>query len=751
MYKCAVKEQNETVARCKYLRGKEEKTLKKIVAMLIAAGVICSLTACNREGAGKNTGPAGGYDPYAQYEDYNERSQAIYDDTLGEFYTAYEAAKAVGDVAQRYALMAIAEAKLLEAAVFLPLNSGGGNYAISRLAPYTIPSVLWGNDAERFHSALVTTLPITAAHREEMKTQWYAVKGSGEYESWARNYLKEKGYTLKDSYAMHYTSDPQTWDVLATSRASDADAIVNTYDGLYEYDCEGRLQPALAQSYEKTEHADGTVSYTFHLRQGVKWVDSQGRQVAEVKADDFVAGMQHMLDAGAGLEYLIAGHSAEDSLIVNAYQYQSGALYDFSQVGVRAVDDVTLVYTLTRDVPYFMTMLGYSVFAPMSREYYTAQGGRFGAEYDDTSTSYSYGRTPDHIAYCGPYLVANNTPENTIVFRANPAYWNVKGINIRTLTWNYNDGKDALKGYNDTMSGTIDGAGLNASSIEKAKADGVFDRLAYVGINDATTALAFYNLNRQAMSNFNDPSGAVSQKNEEQRQRAVAAMHNVHFRRALCFGANRGAYNAQIRGEELRYTAMRNSFTPGNFVTLPSKTMVQINGNSVIYTAGTAYGQIVQDQLDADGVNIKVWDPEAEAGNGSSDGFDGWYDPQKASQELALAVLELEQQGVDISAENPIYLDLPYFSGADQYTNRANAYKQSVEQALGGAVRINLVACTDMNSVYYAGYYIGSGAEANYDIYDISGWGPDYGDPQTYLDSILPQYAGYLTMMLGIF
>ena len=188
---------------------------------------------------------------------------------------------------------------------------------------------------------------------------------------------------------------------------------------------------------------------------------------------------------------------------------------------------------------------------------------------------------------------------------------------------------------------------------------------------------------------------------------------------------------------------MRNSFTPGNFVTLPSKTTVQINGNSVIYTAGTAYGQIVQDQLDADGVNIKVWDPEAEAGNGSSDGFDGWYDPQKASQELALAVLELEQQGVDISAENPIYLDLPYFSGADQYTNRANAYKQSVEQALGGAVRINLVACTDMNSVYYA--------EANYDIYDISGWGPDYGDPQTYLDSILPQYAGYLTMMLGIF
>lgn len=723
--------------------------MKRFLALTLAMTLCVSLCACNRRTG--SDGLAAVPDPYAEYEDYNDRCQAIYDDALGEYYAAYEQAKGARSLSMRYALMAIAEAKLLASAVMLPLNASGGNYAISRLAPYTVPSVLWGNDNQRFQNALVATKPITAAHREEMKAKWYDLKGTGGYLDWAQEYLEQKGYTLKNSYTIHYSSDPQTWDILATSKSADADAIVNTYDGLYAYDCEGRLQPALAKSYEKTEHDDGTVSYTFYLRSGVKWVDSQGRQVAEVKADDFVAGMQHLLDARAGLEYLVAGHSAEDCLIVNAYAYSTGSLRDFSKVGVKAVDDTTLVYTLTKDVPYFMTMLGYSVFAPMSREYYTAQGGKFGSEYDPASPSYSYGRSPDKIASCGPYVVASHTAENSLVFRENPSYWNKEAVTVKSFIWSYNDGKDALKGYQDTMSGTIDGASLNASSIEKAKADGNFDRLAYVGLSEAVTSMVFYNLNRQAVTNFNDQNGASSPKTTRQQERAKVAMYNVHFRRAISFAADRSAYNAQSKGEDLKTTALRNSFTPGDFVTLPEQVTVQIGDNEMTYLAGTPYGQIMQDQLEADGVEVTVWSPIAQGGNGSSDGFDGWYNPEAAARELETAIAQLAQQGLEISQENPIYLDLPYFSGADHYTNRVNAYKQSMEKALKGLVKINPVACPDMNTVYYAGYYIGYGYEANFDLYDLSGWGPDYGDPQTYLDTFLPQYAGYMTKMLGLF
>ena len=399
-----------------------------------------------------------------------------------------------------------------------------------------------------------------------------------------------------------------------------------------------------------------------------------------------------------------------------------------------------------------MTMLGYNVFAPMSRSYYESKGGKFGADFDNSAASYTYGKTPSDIAYCGPYLVSNFTSENTIVFTANPAYWNKDNITIKTLTWLYNDGQDALKGYNDTMSGVLDGASLNASAAEQAKTDGVFDTLAYVSATDATTFSAFLNVNRAATSNVND-GAVVSPKegDEEAMTRTHAAFLNVHFRRAIMFALDRATYNAQTVGEDLKYASLVNTYTPGNFVSLEEDTTVDINGTATTFPAGTYYGAIVQAQIDADGLTIKVWDPEAEGGAGSSTQFDGWYNPDEAAAELATAVEELAAEGVEVSAENPIYMDLPYFSGSEAFGNRANALKKSIETVLGGAVIVNLVECVDSNAWYYAGYYTDFGYEANYDFYDVSGWGPDYGDPQTYLDTFLPDYSGYMVKCIGLF
>lgn len=64
---------------------------------------------------------------------------------------------------------------------------------------------------------------------------------------------------------------------------------------------------------------------------------------------------------------------------------------------------------------------------------------------------------------------------------------------------------------------------------------------------------------------------------------------------------------------------------------------------------------------------------------------------------------------------------------------------------------INLVSCATQDDWYYAGYYTDLGSDANYDIYDVSGWGPDYGDPKTYLDTMLPDYAGYMVKCFGIY
>lgn len=733
--------------------------MKKILSLVLALVMALSLIACGQkpeapaptateaatEAAGDAAAEAAEYvDPYADVrEDYDALSEAIYMDVLGEFYEALETAKASTDTDERYALMAIAEAKLMEAGVYLPLTAGGGNYAISRVAPHTVSGIAWGNDSVRFHNVVVTTEPITTAHRDEMKAKWAELKGTGTYEAWAEEYLVEQGYTLKDSYTLGYPSDPMTWNLLATYRAADSEAICNTVDMLVEYDAENVMQPALATEWSVSD--DG-LTYTFKIREGVKWVDSQGRELAELTAGDFVAGMQHLLDACGGLEALAGDGYAN---IVGASDYLAGNITDFAEVGVKAVDDYTLQYTLTQPTPYFMTMVTYNPFAPLCKTYFEAKGGKFGADFAADAADYTYGKTPDDIAYCGPYLVSNLTSENTIVFTANPSYWNADNINMKTITWLYNDGQDKLKAYNDTMAGVLDGAGLNASAVEAAKADGYMDTIVYVAATNATSYGAFVNVNRTATANFNDGS-VVSPKTEEDLLRSGVALKNAHFRRAVLQALDRGTYNAMTVGEELKYASIINTYTPGDFVQLGKAVTVDINGTATEFAAGTYYGAIMQAQIDADGVQIKVWDPTAENGLGSSTQFEGWYNPEAAKAELAAAVEELAAQGIEVSAENPIYIDLPYFSGSEAYANRANALKKSIEGVLGGAVVINLTECVDSNAWYYAGYYVDNSNETNYDLYDVSGWGPDYGDPATFLNT-LDIYTGDMIALLGLF
>ncbi|MBO5281144.1 MAG: peptide ABC transporter substrate-binding protein, partial [Clostridia bacterium] len=303
---------------------------KKLLCLLLSLIMIVSVfAACGKTDNGDDKGNEGEtatpVDPYAGKE-HAEISEDLYNKVLGEFDTYYKAAKAATNVSERFALMAIAEAKLLSTGVMLPSTAQGGNYVISRIAPYSISSVLWGNDSDRFYTAVIVNEdPLTPALRDEMKAKWGEFETGAEYLAWAKTFLTEKGYTISDTYNLGYTSDPKTWDALATSKAADSEAIVNTYDGLLEYDAKNNQVPALAESYTVSE--DGLV-YSFKLREGIQWVDYQGKAIEEVTADSFVYGFRHMLDAAGGLEYLVQG------VVKGASEYIAGEITDFAEVGV---------------------------------------------------------------------------------------------------------------------------------------------------------------------------------------------------------------------------------------------------------------------------------------------------------------------------------------------------------------------------------------------------------------------------------
>lgn len=685
---------------------------------------------------------------------HDAESEEIYNAVFGEYQDRYDEALAETNVSMRLAKMAIAEAKLLEAGAVTPYVNDAGNYAISAILPHTIPGVEWGFDGEArgYSGLLIADRLLTPEERTELTTQWSELKGTGTWMEYAKQWADDNGVTLADSYTLgsDTNDEPTTWDYLSSSKTADGQTLSATWDGLLRYDAENIQQPALAESYEISED---NLTYTFHLRKGVKWVTYQGTEVAELKADDFVAAMQHIGDTPSGGLYAVV------SCIENLAAYATGEITDFSEVGVKALDDYTVQYTLSEPTPWFLSVVGYSAMAPLCRSYYESQGGKFGEEFDSSASDYTFGSDAQHIVYCGPYLVSNYTYQNTIVLTANPSYYDADNVTIKTVTLKFNDGTDGLFSWNNYMNGTFNGGlGLGSEALEQAKATTVpddpdgknyFDKYAYIVSDSATSFINSVNLNRYAYANYNDETQVMSSKTQLQAERSQAAMMNQNFRLALAFANDRGTVNALSRGEDLRYARLTNSYVPGNFISVSEEITVDINGTATTYPVGTFYGEILQDQITADGYPMQVWDPAGADGAGSSLGFDGWYLPEEAAKYLDMAIEELSAEGVEVSETNPIYLDMIYQDYSTVGSAMNQAQKQIMEEILGGKVIINLVPAVSDDNRSYAGYYGEYGYQMNYDYGGNTGWGPDYGDAQTYLDTMV--LGGYMNYVFGLF
>jgi len=671
--------------------------------------------------------------------EYLKDCAKLYNANYGQFFKFYQEADKANNVSERYAYQAIAEAKLMETGSMLPGSANGGSYAISRIVPGTITPVSWGQDNYRYHDALILKgNPLTPAQRDACKTKYNELNAGGaadaqaQYVAWVKEYFKDREFNR--TYTFYYDGEPNTYDIQNSYYAVDSEPLVNTYDGLVEYDGMNQLKPALATGWQVS--ADGK-EYTFTIRSGAIWVDKDGKKLDDVKADDFVAGFQHMLDCQAGLEELVYG------IIKNAEQYVSGDVA-FDQVGVTAVADDTLKFTLDKPVSYFTTMLSYSIFAPLCRSYYVSQGGKFGAEFDATAQDYNYAKDYDHIAYSGPYFVKTHIEKNTFEFVKNDNYWNKDNINIDKIVWLENDGSDPLKAYNGMKDETVASAPLNANALVKAKEDGWYDKYSYVSGTDANTYPFYINMNRKAYVNYNDSTKGISNKTAAQKELAEAAMKNVYIRLGIAFAIDRKAYYSPSKGEDLALKSAVNSYTPGNFVKTAQAVTVKINGQDVSFPAGTYYGAIMQKQIDADKFPVKVWDPTLENGAGSSAGFDGWYDKDNALAFFKKGVEELAKGGTNISEGTPLNIELVTYSASELADKAIKAMGASIQAVLGKLVNITYLDVGDRATFLRAEYYPSAGNLTNCDIMSVSGWGPDFGDPDTYLGTFTPGPGGML-------
>lgn len=492
-------------------------------------------------------------------------------------------------------------------------------------------------------------------------------------------------YTGPDTFSMIANFDITTLDYVYNNKSSNGDYVNNFVEGLLTQDNHGKLVPGIASEWSCNDDAS---EWYFTIRDDAVWSTSAGEEYDAVTAEDFVTGLKHAVDSKSETLGLVA------DLIVGLREYSEGT-GKWEDVGIKA-DGNQLTYTLTGPCGYFDGMTTYTILWPINAEFLESKGSDFGAV------------EPDSILYNGCYILSSLVPAQEVRFDANPNYYDAKNVFVQHVVVTYSDGKDPAQNFNMFVNGEVTSTTVNQSLPEiVAKAAELYPDNQYESMTTATSYWGAFNWDRQMYALYNDPSVSTTNKTDAQKADAKAAILNADFRRAVYAAYSAHAVEAITLGEEHADGVIRNTLVPYTFA---------------MTTDGRSYGSIVEKyaaELVADYEGIDL-----------NDGHDAWYNPELAK---TFAERAKEELGDSVS-EWPIHIDVPVYAASENQKNMQLAMKKSIEDAIGDYVVIDLQFLEGNSSVYYSSFYnMPTGEENSIDLVFGAGWGPDYGDPLTYL------------------
>lgn len=492
-------------------------------------------------------------------------------------------------------------------------------------------------------------------------------------------------YTGPDTFSMIANFDITTLDYVYNNKSSNGDYVNNFVEGLLTQDNHGKLVPGMASEWSCNDDAS---EWYFTIRDDAVWSTSAGEEYDAVTAEDFVTGLKHAVDSKSETLSLVA------DLIVGLREYSDGT-GKWEDVGIKA-DGNQLTYTLTDPCGYFDGMTTYTILWPINAEFLESKGSDFGAV------------EPDSILYNGCYILSSLVPAQEVRFDANPNYYDAKNVFVQHVVVTYSDGKDPAQNFNMFVNGEVTSTTVNQSLPEVvAKAAELYPDNQYKSMTTATSYWGAFNWDRQMYALYNDPSVSTTSKTDAQKADAKAAILNADFRRAVYAAYSAHAVEAITLGEEHADGVIRNTLVPYTFQTTSD---------------GRTYGSIVEKyaaELVADYEGIDL-----------NDGHDAWYNPELAK---TFAERAKEELGDSVS-EWPIHIDVPVYAASENQKNMQLAMKKSIEDAIGDYVVIDLQFLEGNSSVYYSSFYNQpTGEDNSIDLVFGAGWGPDYGDPLTYL------------------
>lgn len=481
-----------------------------------------------------------------------------------------------------------------------------------------------------------------------------------------------------------YSDAVTDWNYLTTTSNTPAEYI----DSLVEYDNYGICKPCLAESWERSD--DG-LTWTFHIRKGVKWMTYEMKEYGEdVTANDFVTSAQYILNADN------ASRLADMLMVLSgAEEYYNATLQgqtaDFKTVGVKAVDDYTLQYTLTSPLPYFLSSVTYKCFFPANAKFIDKCGESFSTDHTT-------------MLYCGEFIMTQYEPQGMIVAKANPTYWDAENMYIDEIIKTYNAEAETVA-PEMFLRGEINSADIPTEQLDNWLNDPSKAKM----IRPCRPSFYSYYYMFNFFPQFEETkvTGPDGKDYPLSRANWLLAVNNVNFRKSIYHAFDKiqaiktqDPYNADAH--------IMNTITPADFISVD----------------GTDYTQLEELKNLTEGIS---------------------YNKDEALQYRDKAIEELKAAG----ATFPIVIYMPYDSGVSYQAQRVQVIADQWESDLNTKdfkyikVVYEPYADTDFsNNTMRAG---------NYCIMP-SCWMADYSDPLSYTDpfTIVQNHTNFIYMAQGL-
>ena len=428
------------------------------------------------------------------------------------------------------------------------------------------------------------------------------------------------------AYRTLYSGEITSLNYLTTATTNEFALAANVIDTLVEYDKYGQVQPSLAESWE---YDPANLTYTFKIREGAKWVKADGSVYADVTANDFVTAAKYILDANnasstANIFYsVIAG--AEAYYLGTSTPEEGQEPYpvmDFETVGVKALDDYTLQYTLVEPCPYFLSMVTYVCFMPVNADFLAEKGADFGVA---TSN--------ENILYNGAYVLSTFEPQQKRVYSKNATNWDADNILIETIEQTYNKEASTLSPEMYAR-GEIDSADITSTIAAEWLSDETkADLIRPVRQSGFYSYWMLFNFDPQFDAEYEPENWKI-------------VVNNENFRKAFYYGLDR-VKSKMVMEPDNPESILFNTVTPPEFVSI----------DGVDYTEMGALADITALETDT-------------------------FNEEKALEYMNVAVEELKAAG----ATFPVKMLMPYNPSSSAWAEECVVMEQQLEGLFGSDV-----------------------------------------------------------------